>query len=83
MPYCNPSITFPSLSPAVTAFSISLPIRLQSATAETGITLDAPLYKAVAMVDVALKTSIITTMESFKSYKCKRAGERTVKFWAF
>jgi hypothetical protein len=38
----------------------------------------APLYKAVAMVDVARNTSITTTIVFFTSYKCKRAGERQV-----
>jgi hypothetical protein len=47
-------------------------------TVATGITDAAPLYKAVAMVDVALSTSMMTTMLSVTSYKCKRAGEKHV-----
>ncbi len=60
-----------------------IPIFLHSSTAATGITLDAPLNKAVAIVEVALKTSIITTAALFKSYKCKRAGESEVKIVGF
>ena len=39
---------------------------------------DAPLYNAVAMVDVALNTSMMTTTELLISYKSSRAGERQV-----
>jgi hypothetical protein len=38
----------------------------------------APLYKAVAIVEVALNTSMITTILLLTSYKFKRAGERDV-----
>ena len=77
LPYSKPSATFPSLSPAVIPF-ISLPIRMQSVTADTGITSFAPLCRAVAMVEVALNTSMITTMLLLTSYKCNKAGEREV-----
>jgi len=40
---------------------------MQSSTLATGITLDAPLYNAVAIVDVARNTSIITTILSSTS----------------
>src|ERR1044072_2650371 len=52
------------------------PIFTHSSTDATGITLVAPLYSAVQIVEVALSTSIITTILFFTSYKCKSAGER-------
>jgi len=45
----------------------------------TGITHFAPLRKAAAIVDVALNTSMMTTMLLLTSYKCTNAGERQVK----
>jgi hypothetical protein len=47
-------------------------------TLSTGIMHLAPLYKAVAIVDVALSTSMITTILLLTSYKFKRDGERDV-----
>jgi hypothetical protein len=47
-------------------------------TLSTGIMHLAPLYKAVAIVDVALNTSMITTILLLTSYKFKRDGERDV-----
>jgi hypothetical protein len=41
---------------------VVLPIAIHFSTLSTGIILVAPLYNAVAIVLVALKTSIITTM---------------------
>jgi hypothetical protein len=38
----------------------------------------APLFNAVAMVEVARNTSIITTILVLTSYKCKRAGDKEV-----
>ncbi len=61
LPYFNPSAISPSRSPAVMP-SICLPMRIHSSTDATGITDLAPLYKAVVIVEVALNTSMITTM---------------------
>jgi hypothetical protein len=51
---------------------------MQRETLSTGMTDFAPLYKAVAIVDVALNTSMITTILLLTSYKCKTEGERDV-----
>ena len=77
LPYCKPGITLPSLSPAVIPF-VCAPMEIHFSTVSTGIIREAPLYKAVAMVDVALKTSIITTMELSQSYNCNNLGDSTV-----
>src|SRR5580765_1937125 len=76
-PYSNPSAIFPSLSPAVIP-SICLPSSIQRRTLSTGITHLAPLCNAVAIVEVALNTSMITMMLLLISYKCTRAGESEV-----
>jgi hypothetical protein len=47
-------------------------------TESTGIIVFAPLNNAVAIVDVARSTSIITTTALLRSYKCKRDGESEV-----
>jgi Gpi18-like mannosyltransferase len=47
-------------------------------TLSTGIMHFAPLNKAVAMVEVARSTSMITTMVFLTSYKCSRAGDNEV-----
>lgn len=77
LPFNNPSAIFPSRSPAVIP-SICLPSSMHRLTLSTGITHLAPLYKAVAIVEVALNTSIITTILLLISYKCTRAGESEV-----
>ncbi len=51
---------------------------MQSSTLATGITLSAPLYNAVAMVDVALNTSIITTTLLATSYRSSIRGDNKV-----
>ncbi len=38
-----------------------------------------PLYKAVAIVEVALNTSMITTIASCNLYRSKSAGDKDVK----
>jgi hypothetical protein len=52
---------------------------MQRGTVATGMTAAAPLYKAVAMVDVALNTSMITTTLLLMSYKLRSAGDNEVK----
>jgi hypothetical protein len=44
----------------------------------TGITLAAPLYNAVAIVEVALKTSIMTTTLLATSYSSNKRGDKIV-----
>jgi hypothetical protein len=51
---------------------------IHPATLSTGITDFAPLYKAAAMVEVALSTSIITTVLSEMSYRFNNDGDNTV-----
>jgi len=51
---------------------------MHSATLSTGMILLAPLCKAVAMVEVARNTSMITTILLLTSYKCKSAGDKEV-----
>jgi hypothetical protein len=53
-----------------------LPRVMHSSTEATGITEVALLYNAAAIVDVALKTSIITTTDPSVSYRCSRAGDK-------
>jgi hypothetical protein len=48
------------------------------ATLSTGMMYFEPLYKAVAIVEVARSTSMITTIALFASYKCIKAGEKEV-----
>ena len=72
--FCNFSISF-SRSNAMNLFSNFN----ATATLSTGITDFAPLYNAVAIVEVARSTSIITTMLLLISYRCNKAGEREVK----
>src|SRR5215213_10856104 len=76
-PYCSPSAICPSLSPAVIQ-AISFPRRMHFSTLSTGITSFAPLYKAVAIVEVARKISITTTTQSRTLYKCNKAGDKDV-----
>src|SRR5688500_2320147 len=76
-PNSRPSAICPSRSPAV-MLSICRPISMHFVTQSTGITHLAPLYKAVAIVEVALSTSMITTTLLLTSYKFKRGGERQV-----
>src|SRR6476646_11948021 len=58
--------------------SICFPNSIQRLTLSTGITHLAPLYNAVAIVEVALNTSMITITLLLISYRCTRAGEREV-----
>src|SRR6185436_4895665 len=58
--------------------SICFPNSIQRLTLSTGITHLAPLCNAVAIVEVALNTSMITIMLLLMSYKFTRAGEREV-----
>jgi hypothetical protein len=51
---------------------------MQAATLSTGIIHLAPLCKTVAIVEVALKTSMITTILLLTLYKCNRAGDSEV-----
>jgi hypothetical protein len=51
---------------------------MHSATLSTGIILLAPLCNAAAIVEVALNTSIITTILLLTSYKFKSAGDNEV-----
>jgi hypothetical protein len=51
---------------------------MQSATLSTGITALAPLYKAAAMVEVARRISMITTVLLLMSYSFKSDGDKTV-----
>jgi hypothetical protein len=51
---------------------------MQRDTLSTGMTDLAPLNKAVAIVEVALNTSMITTTLLVASYKWRRAGESEV-----
>jgi hypothetical protein len=51
---------------------------MHSSTLSTGIISLAPLNKAVAIVDVALKTSIITTTLLLISYRFNNAGDKDV-----
>jgi len=51
---------------------------MHSATLSTGIMLLAPLCNAAAIVEVALNTSIITTILLLTLYKCKSAGDKEV-----
>src|SRR5688500_8221505 len=76
-PYSSPSAILPSRSPAVTA-SIFFPSSIHLATLSTGIIHLAPLYRAVAMVDVARNTSMITTRVLLISYKSSNAGDGDV-----
>ena len=77
LPCCNPSAIIPSLSPAAIP-SMLFEISIALGTESTGITDLAPLYNAEAIVEVALKTSIITTTLLLKSYRCNKAGDKEV-----
>src|SRR6187200_977472 len=76
-PYSSPSAIRPSRSPAV-MLSIWRPISKHFDTLSTGMTHFAPLNNAVAIVEVARSTSMITTMLLLISYKFNRAGENDV-----
>jgi len=53
-------------------------ISIHRLTLSTGIMDLAPLYNTVAMVEVALSTSMITTIELLISYRFNRAGDKDV-----
>ena len=67
--------------PAVHAI-ICLPISIHLDTLSTGMTHLAPLYKAVAIVEDALSTSMITTILLPTSYKCKGREKGMYVKWA-
>src|SRR5450432_1137581 len=77
LPYRRPSAIFPSLSPAVIQ-SICRPSSIHFATLSTGTICFAPLFSAVAIVEVARNTSIMTTVAWDTLYKCSKAGDRDV-----
>src|SRR5450432_80055 len=77
LPYRRPSAIFPSRSPAVIQL-ICRPSSIHFATLSTGTIYRAPLYKAVAMVEVARSTSMITTVAWDALYKCNSAGDMEV-----